>query len=301
MKILILGAGGIGGYFGAQLLRTGADVTFLLRPGRKAQIDQRGLQVETPAGSFVVNPRTVTADAVQAEYDLIVLASKAYDLDDALQSLQGALARGVVLPFLNGLDHLTWLDQRLGVQRVMGGVAHIAATLTPEGVVRQLGDMHRLTVGARHASQQQLAQDFVALCQATPFDQALSEDIEQVLWEKWVFLATLAGMTTCCRGTVGQIVATPYGQEVTLAMYQECVQVAQHSGHPITGVANERAIAMLTAPGSTFAASMLRDLLAGGRTEQDHILGAMVRRAQALGVATPLLKLALTHLGVQTA
>jgi 2-dehydropantoate 2-reductase len=238
---------------------------------------------------------------VKPEYDLIMLTSKAYDLDDALKSLQGALAHGVVLPFLNGLDHLQQLDDRLGVERVMGGVAHIAATLTPEGVVRRLGDMHRLTVGARHATHQTLAQDFVALCQAAPFDKLLSEDIEHVLWEKWVFLAALAGMTTSCRGTVGQIMATPYGQEVTLAMYQECTQVAQLSGHPIAGMANDRAIAMLTTPGSTFAASMLRDLLSGGRTEHDHILGAMVRRAQRLGCEVPLLKLALTHMVVQTA
>jgi 2-dehydropantoate 2-reductase len=301
MKILILGAGGIGGYFGAQLLRTGAEVTFLLRPGRQAQIAQHGLQVETPAGSFVVHPQTVTRDTVRPEYDLIVLTSKAYDLDDAMQSLDGALSHGVVLPFLNGLDHLPSLDERLGVQRVMGGVAHIAATLTPEGVVRQLGDMHRLTVGARHPQHAQLVKDFVALCQPAPFDKVLADDIEHVLWEKWVFLAALAGMTTCCRGTVGHIMATPHGQEVTLAMYQECCKVAQLSGHPITGGANERAIAMLTAPGSSFAASMLRDLLSGGRTEHDHILGAMVRRAQRLGAGVPLLKLALTHMCVQTA
>jgi 2-dehydropantoate 2-reductase len=301
MKILILGAGGIGGYFGAQLLRTGADVTFLLRPGRQAQIEQKGLQVETPAGSFVVKPKTVTQDTVRPEFDLIILASKAYDLQDALQSLQGALGRGVVLPFLNGLDHLQQLDDRLGVQRVMGGVAHIAATLTPEGVVRQLGDMHRLTVGVRHPEHERLAKDFVALCQPAPFDKVLADDIEHVLWEKWVFLAALAGMTTCCRGTVGQIMATPHGQELILAMYQECCQVAQLSGHPIAGVANERAIAMLTTPGSSFAASMLRDLLSGGRTEHDHILGAMVRRAQRLSCQVPLLKLALTHMLVQTA
>ena len=300
MKTLILGAGGIGGYFGAQLLRTGADVTFLLRSARKARVDEVGLQVETPSGAFVVHPQTVTADTVRPEYDLILLTAKSYDLDDALQSLSGALGRGVVLPLLNGLDHLERLDQVLGRQRVLGGVAHIAATLTPEGVVRQLGDMHRLTVGARDAAQHEVVQAFHALCQPAPFDKVLAPDIEHVLWEKWVFLTALAGMTTLCRGTVGQIVATPHGKEVTLAMYDECCLVAQKSGHPMDAGAKERAIGMLTAPGSTFAASMLRDLQAGLRTEHDHILGAMVRRADRLGCAAPLLKLALTHMVVQS-
>jgi 2-dehydropantoate 2-reductase len=236
---------------------------------------------------------------VKPDYDLIVLTPKSYDLDDALQSLSGALGKGVVLPFLNGLDHLDRLDRALGRERVMGGVAHIAATLTPEGVVKQLGDMHRLTVGARHAAQDALAKSFFELCQPAPFEKVLAQDIEQVLWEKWVFLAALAGMTTCCRGTVGQIVATPYGREITLAMYAECCQVADKSGHVIAGAANERAVGMLTATGSSFAASMLRDLQAGSRTEHDHILGAMARRAEQLGCATPLLKLALTHMSVQ--
>mgnify|MGYP003340991230 FL=1 len=156
MKVVVLGAGGIGGYFGAQLLKVGADITYLLRPVRKKQIDEHGLTVETPSGSFTVHPKTVTAESVKPDYDLIVLTPKSYDLDDALQSLSGALSRGVVLPFLNGLDHLDRLDRVLGRERVMGGVAHIAATLTPEGVVKQLGDLHRLTVGARHAAQEAL-------------------------------------------------------------------------------------------------------------------------------------------------
>lgn len=142
----------------------------------------------------MVQPRTITAKDVQPEYDLILLAPKSYDLDDALQSLKGALGQGTVLPFLNGRDHLDTLDAMLGQERVMGGVAHIAATITTEGAIRQLTEMHRLTVGARHPSHQQVASDFIELCRKAPFDSVLADDIEQVLWEKWVFLATLAGM-----------------------------------------------------------------------------------------------------------
>ncbi|GAJ09906.1 unnamed protein product, partial [marine sediment metagenome] len=164
MKILILGAGGIGGYFGARLIQAGADVTFLVREARQQLIERAGLQVETPDGPFSVQPRTVTAATVQADYDLIVLAPKAYDLDDALTSLAQADARGAILPFLNGLDHLRVLDARYGRARVLGGVAHIAAMITPSGAVRQLSPLHRLTAGARDTAHAALARDFIALC-----------------------------------------------------------------------------------------------------------------------------------------
>lgn len=299
MNILILGAGGIGGYFGAHLIRAGANVTYLLREQRKARIDAQGLRVETPQGAFVAQPRTLTAQEVQPEYDLILLAPKSYDLDDALQSLKGALGQGTVLPFLNGRDHLDTLDAMLGQERVMGGVAHIAATITPEGAIRQLTEMHRLTVGARHPSHQQLASDFIALCSKAPFDSILTDDIEQVLWDKWVFLATLAGMTTLCRGSVGDIVATPYGKEITVRMYDESCRVAQACGHAISTQTSVNAINMLTASGSSFTSSMLRDLLDGQRTEHDHILGAMIRKGHSLACPTPLLEVAHTNMDIQ--
>lgn len=299
MKILILGAGGIGGYFGARLIQTGADVTFLVREARQQLIDRAGLQVETPDGHFSVQPCTVTAATVQPDYDLIVLAPKAYDLDDALVSLAGADSRGALLPLLNGLDHLRVLDARYGRARVLGGVAHIAATITPTGAVKQLSALHRLTVGARDAAHEALARDFIALCKQAAFDSAYSEDIEQVLWNKWVFLATLAGMTTVCQGSVGEILATPEGEALTRQMFAECCAVARAQGHAVSEEEQTQALAMLTQKGSAFTASMLRDLQAGLRTEHEHILGDMVRRGQAAGVNVDLLRLAWTHMAVR--
>jgi 2-dehydropantoate 2-reductase len=299
MKILILGAGGIGGYFGAHLIRAGADITYLVRDSRKALLDAIGLTIQTPTETFVVQPQTITAASAQPIYDLIVLAPKSYDLENAMHSLQGALGHGLILPFLNGLDHLNLLDRELGRERVLGGVAHIAATLSADGTVRRLTDLHRLTIGPRHDSQRDTAQAFWNLCQQAPFESLLSNDIEQALWDKWVFLATLAGMTTLCRGSVGQIVATDYGRQVTTELFQECLAVAERSGHPIATETSDKALAMLTAAGSGFTASMLRDLQAAQPTEHDHILGAIIRRGQNLSCKTPLLQIALTHLQVQ--
>lgn len=301
MKTLILGAGGIGGYFGARLIQAGADVTFLVREARQQLLERAGLQIETPGGNFSVQPRTVTAATAQADYDLIVLAPKAYDLDDALASLARADTRGAILPFLNGLDHLRVLDARYGRARVLGGVAHIAATITPTGAVKQLSPLHRLTVGARDAAHEALARDFIALCARADFDSVYSEDIEQVLWNKWVFLATLAGMTTVCQGSVGEILATPEGEALTRQMFAECCAVAQAQGHAVSEEEQGKALAMLTQKGSAFTASMLRDLQGGQRTEHEHILGDMVRRGGAAGVNVDLLRLAWTHMAVRAA
>lgn len=301
MKILILGAGGIGGYFGARLIQAGADVTFLLRDKRKQLIDSGGLQVETPKGNFSVQPRTVTAATVTPEYDLIVLAPKAYDLDDALASLANCDSRGVLLPFLNGLDHLRVLDARYGRARVLGGVAHIAATITPTGAVKQLSDLHRLTVGPRDAAQTALAHEFAELGKGAGFDSVYSDAIEQALWNKWVFLATLAGMTTVCQGSVGEILATSEGEALTRQMFAECCALAQAAGYPITAEEQGKALAMLTQKGSAFTASMLRDLQGGQRTEHEHILGDMMRRGPSAGVGVDLLRLAYTHMAVRAA
>ena len=299
MKILILGAGGVGGYFGARLIQAGAAVTYLLRDKRHAQIQAEGLVIETPKESFTVQPKAITKAQLKPEYDLIVLAPKSFDFEDALASLEGASSKGVFLPFLNGLDHIQQLDAKFGKDRVMGGVAQIAATISPTGAVKQLTDLHMLTVGHRSAAHEKIAREFFALCENAGFDRLYSDNIEQSLWDKWVFLASLAGMTTLCRGHVGKISAAPWGIESTTNFYAESCAIAAANGFPTKESAQKRSLEMLTNVKSTFAASMLRDLTQGNMTEHEHILGQMIQRGVAKGVACPLLKLAHTHLVVE--
>jgi len=299
MKILILGAGGVGGYFGARLIQAGADVTYLLRDKRHQKIQAEGLVVETPKETFTLHPKSVTREQLKPEYDLIILAPKAYDLDDALDSVSGASSRGVILPVLNGLRHMQRLDEKFGHDRVMGGVAHIAATVTSSGSVKQLTDLHALTVGHRDPAHESLAREFSALCEKAAFDHTYSENIEQSLWDKWVFLATLAGMTTFCRGHVGKIADAPWGKETMTSFYAESCAIAQANGFPTKDSAQQKALAMLTKSGSSFAASMLRDLTQGHQTEHEHILGAVIEYGIQKNVPCPLLKAAHTHMVVE--
>lgn len=302
MKMLFLGAGGVGGYFGARLIENGADVTFLVRPARKASIAAQGLRIESPFGDATLHPRCVTADELAPEYDLVILAPKAYDLDDAIATVAPAVGpRTFVLPFLNGVTHMEVLDRRFGRDRVLGGVAHIAGELTREGVVRQLNRIHNLFVGGRDPAARDAAARFIAGCAGARFNSALVDDIEAVLWEKWMFLATLAGLTTLMRASVGAIVATPHGDALVRRLYAECLAIADARGKPVSQAGRDKAMAMATEPGSALTASMLRDLQAGLRTEHEHVLGELLRLAEESKIDAPLLTVACTQMRIRDA
>jgi 2-dehydropantoate 2-reductase len=298
MKILIVGAGGVGGYFGAKLLQAGADITFLLREKRHKLISENGLTIENDDGSFTVHPKSVTADQLTPDYDLILLAPKSYDLRDSLASLEKASDKGLFLPFLNGYNHLEFLDDRYGKDRVLGGVALIAAMITESGAVKRMGATGGLIMGHRTPAQEATAREFAALCEAADFDFTYASDIEQSLWEKWVMLATLAAMTTLCLGSVGEIVATRYGDEMARRTYAEACEIAAANGHTIPEKVQNGHLGILTREGSPFTASMMRDLKGGYRTEHEHILGDLIEKGIPHNIDCPLLKIAYTHLAV---
>lgn len=301
-KLLFLGAGGVGGYFGARLIEAGVDVSFLVRPARASLLATQGLRIASPHGDLKLQVKCVTRDTVAPDYDLVLLSPKAYDLADALDTVTPAMGPGTfVLPLLNGLAHIDVLDACFGADRVIGGVAHIVATLAADGSIQQLNPIHTLTAGGRNAATHQAAADFITLCGRAKFDAALSPDIISTLWDKWAFLATLAAVTTLTQASIGQVMDTTHGESLLRRVYAEGLAVAQCSGALISAAAQARALDRLTLRGSTMTASMLRDLQAGLRTEHDHVLGDLVQRAQRHGVDTPLLAMAHCHLQLTTA
>ena len=300
MKLLFLGAGGVGGYFGGRLLEAGADVTFLVRPARAARLASDGLRIASPAGDCRLQVRTVTADSLEPGYDLILLAPKAYDLDEAIEAVAPAIGSQTrILPFLNGLAHIDVLDRRFGRQRVLGGIAHIGAMLEADGTVRHLNDVHVLTAGGRDPETQRTAAEFIELCSRAKFDSVLSTDIVTSLWEKWTLLATLAGITTLMNASVGEIVAARDGERLVRRLYEECLAVAGANGVVIPEPVRTRALGMLTQRGSRTTASMLRDLRSSQRTEHDHVLGDLLARSQQSGLDAPLLSAAYCQLQVR--
>lgn len=294
MKILVLGAGGTGGYFGGRMAAAGRDVTFLVRPARKAALDRDGLKIVSPFGDLALKVRAETVPAGPA--DMVLLSAKAYDLPAAIAAIAPAMGPATqILPLLNGMAHIDALDAAFGAPRVLGGVAHIAATLAPDGTVKHLNKVHAITQGARAPAQEAAARAIAAAMSGCGFDAIHSPTIIQAMWEKWCLLAPLAAITCLMRGSVGAILAAG-GEPAIRAVAAECAAVAGAAGHAPRPEATARALAALTEKGSPFTASMLRDLEAGGRIEGDHVIGDLVARARKAGVATPLLDLALVHL-----
>jgi 2-dehydropantoate 2-reductase len=297
MKILILGAGGTGGYFGGRLHQGGADVTFLVREARAQHIATHGLMLESPKDKVTLHVKTVLAGQVSPEYDVVILSCKAYDLASGIVAITPAMGeRTCVLPLLNGMAHIAALDAAFGQQRVMGGACQISATLTKDGVVKSMMESHALVWGARDPAQVGLAQELGKPFANTVLDWRVSDTIMLDMWEKLTFLSTLAGMTCLMRAGVGDILAAPGGAQAITRYLDACIAIATKEGYAPRGAAIERFRTMLSTPGSTLTASMLRDLENGGPIEADHIVGFMLEKARVHGVDEGMLAVAFAQL-----
>ena len=283
MRILVVGAGATGGYFGARLLEAGRDVTFLVRPARAEKLAAQGLSVRSPVGDLHIDaPKTVTADGLAGAgpFDLVLLSAKAYDLDTVVADVAPAVGAGTaVLPILNGLRHLDLLDRAFGAERVLGGSCGIVATLTRDGEIRQMTELHTLTYGERDGTRSERVARIEAQMEGARFQARASDKILLEMWEKWVFLATLAGATTLMRSAVGDIVAAPGGPAFIEALHDECQAVAVANGYGAREKGFAGARKMLTAEGSAMTASMLRDIEGNARIEADHIVSAVAQVA----------------------
>ena len=300
MKVLILGAGAVGGYFGGRLAQSGVDTTFLVRPQRAQELAQTGLVIKSPLGDAQIPVRTVLQETVRPDYDLVILSCKAYDLDASIAALAAATGPNtLILPLLNGMAQLGRLEQAFGRARVLGGTCYIASTLDTDGSIRHLSQFQGITCGPRagnHAHAETLLQELAQAYARVSVECKLSADIEQDMWEKFVLLASLAAMTCLMRATVGEILSAEDGESLMREALSACVAAAEAAGHAPRAESLQRTESMLFARGSAFTASMLRDLEAGGRVEADHIVGDMLRHARAAGADARLLTAAFCHL-----
>ena len=297
MRVLVVGAGAIGGYFGGRMLRAGRDITFLVRPKRASELASAGLVIKSPNGDVTLkSPPTVQADTIKDKFDVVLLSCKAFDLDDAINSFAPAVGpKTSVIPMLNGMQHLKTLDGKFGAECVLGGLCAIAVTLNEQREVVQLQPMQSLNFGERDGKMSDrvraIADVFSVVNGATP-----SENVIQDMWEKWVFLCSIAASTSLMRGPVGVIVSSPGGRDFLLGILDECSAVAKAAGHEPGGPFFQRIKGLLTAEGSPMTASMFRDIKVGAKVEADHVVGDMIARAEAAKIPVPKLRVAYTHL-----
>lgn len=296
MRTLVVGAGATGGYFGGRLLEAGRDVTFLVRPARAEQLRRTGLVLQSRFGEARLPAPNLLAGEFRDPFDLVLLAVKSYGLDGAIDSFARAVGPNTaVLPLLNGMRHLDTLDRRFGPDRVLGGLCAIAATLGPEGEIVHLNDKHLLVFGERPGGRSARADAIADLTAPAKMASKASDVVVHAMWEKWVMLATLAGITCLMRAAIGDVVAAPGGRDLIQQLLAETGAVAAAHGFEPRSTFLDSSRAMLLEPGSAFTASMLRDIERGGPTEGDHVLGDLVARAEATGVPVPLLRTAYCH------
>jgi 2-dehydropantoate 2-reductase len=302
MRLLVTGAGATGGYFGGRLAGAGRDVTFLVRPGRAAQLRQNGLDIVSPNGNLSVRPKIVTADELKDSFDVILLTVKSYSLAAALDDLAPAVGPAtLIVPVLNGMRHLDTIAERFGVNAVAGGLCRIVATLDNAGRVVQLTPLHDLVFGELDGSLSPRIKAVADVLAGAGFATRLSDNIRRDMWGKWLLLAALGAVTCLMRGSIGEIVAAPGGRAFADAVIDECLAVIAAVGTPLDPAAITMTRTLLTEAGSPFVSSMYRDLIAGHEIEADQIVGDLVGRAGRAGVPTPLLSAAYSHLCVYAA
>lgn len=299
MRILVVGAGATGGYFGGRLAQAGRDVSFLVRQRRAEQLRRDGLVIASPHGDLRLAPKLVTRDELAPDYDLVIFTVKAYALDAAIDDFAPAVGpETMVLPILNGLRHLDVLIKRFGEHRVLGGLCMVATTLEPDGTIRQLLPLQRLSYGDRQDPGSARIRAVDEALGGAGFATELAADVIGDMWHKWVFLAGMGAITCLMRATIGQVAAAPGGITFAEGVVAECAATSAAAGYPMPAAGLDRVRATMTEPGSGAASSMYRDLTQGYPVEGDHIIGDLVSRARSFDVPVPLLELARIHLSV---
>ena len=300
MKILILGAGAIGGYVGGRLHQSGTDVTVLVRPARHEALLRDGLVIKSTKGDITQKVKSVLNATDGGPYDVVLLTCKAYDLDSAMDAIAPAVgANTTIVPLLNGMRHLDTLDARFGAAKVVGGLARVGVAMNDKGWILHTSPFAMISFGERDGKAPRATlTELDAAMKKSGIDGGLNGNIVQDLWDKWIMLCTLAA--TCClmRGASGDILEAGEGRAIVLETVEECRKVAAAAGCDPgdKGMATVRSY--LTQKGSKFTASMLHDLEKGAMVEADHIVGDMIARARKAGIATPNLRLAYAHLQV---
>jgi 2-dehydropantoate 2-reductase len=299
MKILVVGAGAVGGYFGARLAQAGRDVTFLVRPSRMQQLQRDGLRIITLEGDLTIKAQTITSDQIHTLYDIILLSVKSLALNQAIADMAPAVGPSTMIyPALNGMRHIDTLAHRFGPAAVLGGVCMVSTELDPQGRIVQFNEMQTLTYGERDGQITPRIRQLDEAFRGAGFEAELSTNIMQAMWQKWVGISTLGLVNCLFNAPIGEINAVPYGEETALQALDECAAVAAACGFPAAKPFLDMVRQRLSTKGSKLTASMYRDMQKGVKLEFDAILGDLFDRGRALQLKTPLLQAACVRLRI---
>ena len=301
MRILMVGAGATGGFYGGHLLKAGRDITFLLREGRADQIRANGLQIVTHKGEeLTLHPKILSAEELKktpSPFDLIILSTKSYQLAGAMEDIAPAVRpQTTLLPILNGMAQLGLLDARFGAEHVLAGTVRVVSNVDEQGRIVQMASLDEMSYGERSRERTERILAVDNAMQGAGFTAVLRPDILATLWQKWWILASMGVVCVLTRGPVGQAAAVAHGPELAKAILKECADIATANGYPPNPALYAEHTARLTEVGSTLTSSLYRDLMKGAPVEADHILGDLLDHAKA--VSAPLITAAYVQLKV---
>ena len=290
MRVLVLGAGAVGGYFGGRMAEAGMDVTFLVREKKKRKLEKKGLIIKSPKGDFASSPNLVTIDKLDSIYDVILFTNKAYDLDEILRSPFPVKDGSIIIPLLNGYAHMEQLRNKFPKARLFGGIAHIFSTLNEEGEIHHFNDIHSLTFGHLSKADETVGRRFFDACSSANFSIKYSDNIIVDLWHKWVLITTVAGATTLFNATIGEIASTQHGISFITALHDECINIAKSEKIQVRDDDLAQQRRFLSDRESTWNSSMRRDMVNKYKIESAHIFLELIKIADKNNVLCPSLK-----------
>jgi 2-dehydropantoate 2-reductase len=291
MKILIVGAGAIGGYFGGRLLEKGEDVTFLVREKRQQQLRENGLVVESIHGDmYFPEPKTILAGEEAEPYDAILVSTKSYHLGGAVKSIQSYVGdETMVLPLLNGIAHLDVLTEAFGAEKVICGLCFIETTLTQDGKIVQTSPIHNFVFGERNGDKTERILQLEKTFSGTKASFRLSEKIDQEMWHKYLFITSLSGITSLFRSPIGPIRDQEHGWKTIENLVHETSAIMETIGAPLAAGAVDATLGRIKEIGHTMKSSLQRDMEKSLLTEADHLFGYLLENALKTGLEASIL------------
>ncbi|WP_445613596.1 ketopantoate reductase family protein [Geobacillus sp. YF-1] len=292
MRVLVVGAGAVGGYFGGRLLEKGVDVAFLVRERRKRELEERGLVIRSVHGDAVLRPKLIVAGEADGPFDVVVFASKAYHLTGAIADAKPYVGEAtMVLPLLNGIAHMESLWAVFGRENVLGGLCFIETTLNEKGEIVQTSSAHDVRFGEWPSGRTERVAALEALFSGANARFRLSEQIAADMWNKYLFIATMSGVTTLFRAPIGPIRSGgEYGTVIIDRLFQEIETIIKAHGAPLTDEMAKRQRAQLEQIAPTMKSSMQRDMEKGLPIEAAHLQGYLLKLARQHGIAAPMLE-----------
>ncbi|ONG83891.1 2-dehydropantoate 2-reductase [Bacillus cereus] len=290
MRILVLGAGGVGGLFGGRLVEKGEDVTFLVRSKRKKQLEERGLVIRSVNGDFSFQPKLITKEDQTAPFDVILFSTKAYHLNEAIQDLKPFVGENtVIIPLLNGIAHVSLLQKEFGEEKVIGGLCFIETTLNDQGEIVQTSAANRLMFGEMKSQDSERIKHISKAFAGTKSSFILSENITQDMWHKYLFITVMSGVTTLMRAPIGPIRESEGGRDFIQNLFEECMEIMRCVGAPIKDNIVQEHMKIIDKISYNMKSSMQRDMEKGSSIEAKHLQGYLLDVAEQFSIEAPLL------------